>query len=133
MIKNILLIDDDTISNFVTEHIIENYNKNIKVRIAENGYTGKKILTDETDYCCQIIFLDINMPIMNGFEFLDWYENEYKNETKARIVLVSSSSRKEDMEKAFSYKSVVNYIEKPIKEDILKKLEFIISQQNSSD
>jgi CheY-like chemotaxis protein len=127
-IKNVLLVDDDKTSNFVSSFVIKKFDPQINVDFSENGYFAKQLLETELDYHCDVIFLDINMPIMNGFEFLEWYENVFARKKKPKIVMLSTSSRKEDMEISLSYNCVISYIEKPMTSDVLKKIDIILKQ-----
>ncbi len=72
-----------------------------------------------------IILLDINMPEMNGWDFLDAYEKIQDTlSKKAKIYIVSSSSNDQDILKARTYTCVTNYIVKPVrKSDLIKELE----------
>ena len=70
-----------------------------------------------------MIFLDINMPIMNGWEFLDEYKNLRTQFTKPVVVyVVSSSIDDNDMRKSREYKEVSDYIVKPVNRDTYKEL-----------
>lgn len=128
MINNILLVDDDQVSNFVSEHKISKFDSEINISVTENGQEAKQYLLDNAESNCQVIFLDINMPVMNGFEFLDWFENEYSNPNKPKVVLLSSSLTESDVEKSKTYSSVIKYVEKPIDVDSLKAIESILDQ-----
>lgn len=77
-----------------------------------------------TDAFPGVIFLDINMPVMNGWEFLDSIEQRgFKQRIDARIYIVSSSIDKSDFEKAKTYSNVADYLVKPLsKTDFVKYL-----------
>lgn len=126
MIKKILLVDDDQVSNFVSEHKISNYNPDIKIVVSENGQEAKAFLLNNEHFGCQVIFLDINMPVMNGFEFLDWFETDFKSQNKPHVVLLSSSSMECDVEKSKNYPSVIKYVEKPIDPESIQAIEEIL-------
>lgn len=66
-----------------------------------------------------LILLDINMPIMDGFEFLDFMEDTVKNNTPI-VFMVSSSNSKHDVDKSFVHKVVKEYMSKPIDPRVLK-------------
>ena len=121
---NICIIDDDEIFQFATQRLIEiTLGDQVGIHICEDGEEAITYLreTDEKDFP-DIIFLDINMPKMNGFEFLLAYVNEELYEKKAvKIYVVSSSVDPQDIQHAKSHPYVSEYVKKPInKEKIFK-------------
>ena len=68
-----------------------------------------------------IIFLDINMPEMNGWEFLDKFQ-ELKLSHPPKFVMLSSSNYHKDKERGKNHPLVFDYIEKPLEEDDLRRL-----------
>ncbi|MDO8994191.1 MAG: response regulator, partial [Daejeonella sp.] len=72
-----------------------------------------------------LILLDINMPVMNGWEFLDTISGTFSID-RVRVVVVSSSVNVVDKEKANQYRHVISYLEKPIKPESLTALKTII-------
>jgi CheY-like chemotaxis protein len=118
-INKILLVDDDGAMNFLSKIILKKLDAAKEIEIAENGLVACKLV--EQDDCPDIIFLDIKMPLMDGFDFLDSFEKMNRCK-KVKIVMLTSSLRPEDQEKAFQYKSVVDYIEKPLTTEKVDKL-----------
>lgn len=117
----VLIVDDDEISNYVTTVTIQHISENTEIKTALNGTEAIEYFMKNSQNVPEVIFLDINMPLMNGFEFLDWYENsEFKGSTK--ICMLTTSVSKEDKEKAGRYADVVEYIEKPLKYDSINEL-----------
>jgi len=105
----VLLVDDDEVSNFITKIMLENAGVGAVV-VVLNGQEALEYLEQERP---DFIFLDIKMPVMDGWEFLE--------ETKARgidndinIALLSSSSHPEDIKKAGDYDHVIALMEKPL-------------------
>lgn len=105
----IVLIDDDPISTFVTEKLIA---KNVKEPCQFFKYQSAKAALNEI-YSIQpnYLFLDLNMPEMTGWDFLDIYNIE-KN--LAEIYILSSSVDERDISKASSYPVVKDYLSKPL-------------------
>jgi len=108
MIK-IVLIDDDPISTFVTESLIAKYIKQpceiFKFERAKEAL--KKIYLINPNY----LFLDLNMPEMNGWDFLERFAFD---KTKAEIYILSSSVDKRDINRANTYAQVKKYLSKPL-------------------
>jgi CheY-like chemotaxis protein len=71
----------------------------------------------------EVILLDINMPVMDGWEFLDEYVKvKHKIKNKVKIYMVSSSVNLSDLDKAKTYDDIVDYVVKPIKSSDLQKI-----------
>lgn len=111
----ILLVDDDVINNELNKFVIENtgYAKNIE--IALNGEEAIDLLQkkDETE-TPNLIFLDLNMPIMNGFEFLEEYKNmNIPCKELTKIYILTSSRNEKDLAKAKNFQ-IEGYVTKPL-------------------
>ena len=126
----VMLIDDNEIDNLINQKMIE------AASIAENIYThtgaksaieflrnmeklevADKVLPD-------VIFLDIDMPLMDGFQFLDEFErltNVAKK--KCKIVMLTSSINPQDFNRSKKYENVRLYLNKPLSHDSIVKLE----------
>ena len=83
-----------------------------EIDIAENVLRALKMISSQED-CPDIIFLDIKMPGLDGFDFLDKLKKLTLSKN-VKIVMLTSSLRPEDKLRAFSYKAVVDYLEKPL-------------------
>jgi CheY-like chemotaxis protein len=106
----ILIIEDDEVTNFITSANLEKLGyKNFT--IALNGQEGINHL--KTGNYPDIILLDINMPVLDGWEFLDKI-NELKLCADIPVVITTSSFRGDDKLKADGYHNVIAYLEKPI-------------------
>lgn len=112
-LRTIMLIDDDKITNILTKKLLLKYNPEIKVEVFSNGFDSinhlEKLKADNWEY--PIIFLDINMPEMNGWQFLDKIAT--LNISPA-IYILTSSIDKSDIEKARSYKNIRAFLTKPL-------------------
>lgn len=108
MVK-IVLIDDDPISTFVTENLIAKYIKQpCKIFKFERAKEAlKNIYLINPNY----LFLDLNMPEMSGWDFL---ENFACDRTEAEIYILSSSVDKRDINRAYTYSHVKRYLSKPL-------------------
>ena len=122
----ILIIDDDHVNNFIFSKIIKSSGISEDVETAMNGKSALKAINDTIaakQKLPDIIFLDINMPVMNGWQFLEKYK-ELPECIKEHIKLymLSSSVSHQDLEKAKEYEDVVDYISKPLTKEILHKI-----------
>ena len=127
---NVLLVDDDEINNFISIKLIKKALLNTEIMACLNGKFAidqlyeiqKKDPAKLPDY----ILLDINMPIMNGWEFLDEYKRLNIDPLgKTKIFIISSSVFSNDINKARSYPLVKDFISKPLNVDKIVEL-FIV-------
>ena len=123
---HILIIDDDEINNFIAAKLIDKIPPKAKVSTCVNGQEGinfvRNKLNNQNEFP-DIIFLDINMPLMNGWEFLEEYE-QIKNDIKKKVTInmLSSSVYNDDITKAETYSTVNKFISKPLTIDKIKDL-----------
>jgi CheY-like chemotaxis protein len=125
-IRCILLIDDDPDDNYLHHLIIEESGLFDTVRIVENGQKGLDYLTqtDHPDYARpDVILLDINMPGMNGFEFLERY-GQLDQSLRSRLVLLmlTTSINSADTKRATQINDVKGYLPKPLTKAMLEKI-----------
>ncbi len=117
--ENILIIDDDPISIVILKKNLELAEVNQKTTTFKNGWEALNFLKKENKQIEKyIIFLDINMPKMNGWEFLE-KANTILNHNNSIIYLLSSSLNKHDKDKANNYPLIKQYLAKPITKEIL--------------
>ena len=129
-LKTLTLVDDDDIFVFLTTKIIEQTNLVDLIKVFGNGLDAINFLKENknnVDALPDIILLDLNMPIMNGWQFLEEYNK--LNPTigkKITIYICSSSISPDDITRAKTISEVSDYIIKPITEDklidLIKKL-----------
>ena len=126
--KTVLLIDDDKITNLLNEKII------LKNGIAQsvNKYTDASVALKELKEAVEvsdnenipdIIFLDINMPEMDGWKFLEELLNIPDMDfSKCKVIMLSSSIDIIDIQRSISYHVISNFITKPLTADKLKSV-----------
>lgn len=119
------IIDDDPIQALIIERMLSAYGICKKLLVFKNGLEALKYFQlnmSDPDLVPDIILLDINMPVMDGWGFLDEFKN-IKPSIDKRIVLymVSSSVWPEEIERVKGYSEVTDYIVKPITMDELAK------------
>ena len=108
--STIWLIDDDPLTNMIHETLLDHYNSALQVRTFTFAGDALEALSSEEE-TPDLIFLDINMPEIDGWQFLDSYE---KLKVDSRLIMVSSSIYSEDINRAKSYSSVEQFISKPL-------------------
>jgi CheY-like chemotaxis protein len=123
----ILLVDDDRIYQFAARKTIEATGFVDNITIASNGEEALSYLKSISDkdpaLLPDVIFLDVNMPVMNGWEFLDTYPAFSKALAREVLIYVVSSSIDDiDIEKSRQYKSVSGYLVKPVLKDKFTQL-----------
>tara|TARA_B110000211_G_C13799378_1_gene429852 strand:- start:205 stop:579 length:375 start_codon:yes stop_codon:yes gene_type:complete len=112
MTKSVLVIDDDKICNFLTVNALKKAGINGDIEVVINGLEAINFLKAIENFP-DLILLDINMPIMDGLEFLKNYENNgFLGRTK--IAMYTSSIREADKQVAFKYSDVFDFINKPL-------------------
>jgi CheY-like chemotaxis protein len=114
-ISCILIVDDDDTSNFIAQRQLVRYNIGAEIIVRSNGQEAMDYIMNAPELP-DLVLLDINMPIMTGFEFLEWFSGSaYKGKTK--FIMYSTSVRQEDKEEAGRYDDVIVYLEKPLTGD----------------
>lgn len=121
--KSLYVIDDDEIFQFMIVRELKALDKDIEIHVHSNGQKAANELRkqNENDNLPGIILLDINMPVMDGWEFLNFYNRFKKNIDKdIAIYMVSSSKNPEDIHKAQEIIDISGYITKPVNRNELK-------------
>lgn len=117
-LKNVLLIEDSADDQFISENMFRRTLGDVQVTCAFDGIEGLELLANE-NYRPDLILLDINMPRMNGLQFLKAYGSEQDPNIPPVVVMLTSSEQDQDKQESLSYACVKEYIVKPIrKEDI---------------
>lgn len=126
----VMLIDDNEIDNFINERMIkgcyfaENVYVNTGTQSAVEFLKNLSIKKDvRKEHLPSVIFLDLNMPILDGFHFLEEFEKLDKNLIKdIKVIMLTSSIDPSDLARSEKYKCVKGFLHKPLTQDALQKL-----------
>ncbi|MES2650386.1 MAG: response regulator [Bacteroidota bacterium] len=121
---NLLVIDDDDINVFIIKKIVEKTGFDIEMVARNNGQQAIDYINEtiaQNNPLPRLVLIDINMPVMNGWEFIEAYE-ALGIEQKVDMYILSSSVYENDIEKTKSYKAVKGFISKPLSMERLTEL-----------
>ena len=123
-VERLLLVDDDHVSNMLTEMVLEDMARFTSFQVAVNGQEALDYLeiTARLDPSTfpQLILLDLNMPVMDGFEFLEQV-TQLRLPSMPSIIVLSSSSDPTDLARAAKF-PILGYLIKPIRPEMLLPL-----------
>lgn len=129
----IMLIDDNEIDNLINQRMIENAGICNYIFTHTGGKSAIEFLknaekvavgNNDKSLLPQVIFLDIDMPLMDGFQFLDEFDNLSDNiKSHCKIVMLTSSISNKDTKRSKNYANVKEYINKPLSKESLKNLD----------
>lgn len=125
-IKCVLLIDDDKATNFFNQRVVSKHQCYDQVYTVQSGAAALNYLKEANSNKAakpDLIFLDINMPAMNGWEFLTEYAKLNASFTEGiKVILLSTSSHLDDISKSMQNHKVVDFINKPLSLPVLDKV-----------
>jgi CheY-like chemotaxis protein len=122
--NKILLIDDDGINNFINERLFKKLGIASHIEIRRNGKEALDYLYHmccEKQECPELIVIDINMPEMNGFEFLEQFKTlEIMNKHTSRVIMLSNSTSVRDVQRLKELH--IELVRKPLSEEKIREL-----------
>jgi CheY-like chemotaxis protein len=111
----ILLVDDNSHDNIYHKIILKEMNVANRIDVVLNGVEALIYLKRENQLPPELIFLDINMPRMNGWEFLEEYKHlDAKQKARVVIMILTTSANPDDIKKAREIKEVTGFETKPL-------------------
>lgn len=124
-VRSVLIVDDDEASVFLSKLFIENLELDIDVFSAKDGKEALELLEEKNikaggdSFTPCLIVLDINMPVMNGWQFLDAYQKRFPKELQSRIVIamMTVSEDERDFIRAMENPFINEYISKPLTDE----------------
>lgn len=136
MLDLVLCVDDDPITLMLCKMVITRSDFAQELITAQNGEEALNYFDDlklnnlgtEIKRYPQLIFLDLNMPVMGGWEFLDYFaKEEYRTLFKdCKVIVLSSTIDPDDINKAKTYPMVLDFLSKPISKQMLEDLKKIL-------
>ncbi len=135
LVEKTVLIDDSDIDLFIQRRFLEVYNFSSELflyKSAEEALDWLQHLNGESTP--DVIFLDLNMPELDGFSFLkNFKELPEQIQSKSKIVVLTSSNSAKDREQAFTFKNVIQFITKPLKQNDIEELKRLITADKISN
>lgn len=126
MINKIFCVDDDPITLMLYKMVISKATLAENIITAKNGQEALDYYDDlaEGETSPELMFLDLNMPIMGGWEFLDNFTQEKYNRFNhtTKIIVLSSTIDPKDIEMVKKYPIIMDFISKPITKEMLEEL-----------
>lgn len=125
-----MLIDDNEIDNLINLKMLEGTNFAERIYVYTSGKSALEYLQNlqrdknlDDMLIPDVIFLDINMPLMDGFQFLDAFEQLNKAiAQKSKVVMLTTSINPSDKDQSDKYEQVVTFINKPLTQEYLVSL-----------
>ncbi len=125
--KNVMLIDDNELDNFINQKIIAAHHFAENTYTATNGQSAIDFLRNlpvmGREFYPEVIFIDLNMPLMDGYQFLEYCRSEAAiKDNNIKLVVLTSSVNDDDRKKVTSRMKEVLFLNKPLTQEILSKI-----------
>lgn len=125
MNKTVLLVDDDPIVRLIIQKMIHNFDNLVNCLPCANGQVGLSVLAtlQNTTQDAIVVLLDINMPVVNGWEFLDSLPDiNLESFSTFKLFIVTSSTDESDIVKAQSYPVIKKFYHKPLSKQAIAEI-----------
>ena len=125
-----MLLDDNELDNFINQKTLEANSFASKIYVNTSSKSALEFLTNLETSCTtqfdifpQIIFIDINMPMIDGFQFIENLKNKFPKRFKStKIVILTSSLSIHDREKSMGISKEILFLNKPLTEEALNQI-----------
>lgn len=125
--QNVMLIDDNELDNFINEKMIEATQFSKKNYICSSAKSAIEFLSniiamgsDVAQTYPEIIFVDLNMPLMDGFQFIEYFKKNLESKLQhPKICILTSSVDPDDVSKAHKISKDIVFLNKPLTKEIL--------------
>ena len=128
MVDTTVLIDDSDIDLFIQKRFLEVYQFSKNLTSYRSAEEALEMLSSSPEQPApDVIFLDLNMPNVDGFGFLEGFQalpSEVRD--KSKIIVLTSSNSQQDRAQAFGYQNVVHFVTKPLKQSDLEDLRKVV-------
>jgi CheY-like chemotaxis protein len=127
---NVMLVDDSELDNFINEKIIESNHFAKKIYITSSAKSALEFINnliimgeEYAEAYPDVIFIDINMPMMDGFQFIEFFEkNTERYKKKPKLVILTSSVYHEDIQRAKDISHNIVFLNKPLSSELLSSI-----------
>ena len=119
--QHVMIIDDNELDIFFLKETMKMVHFSKEITTFENPLDALNFLKQSSQNTPDLIFIDVNMPCINGFQFINYYSEDLSNNTK--FVIVSSSDDPNDIKASRTFKNIINYFVKPV-----NKIDLIFTQ-----
>jgi CheY-like chemotaxis protein len=120
--QQIILIDDDRITNILSTRMLSKYAPDLSVEVFEDIDTAIAHVAKLSNPENYLILLDLNFPVKSGWDFLDAYQQMAH---KANVVVLTSSIDESDKQRALSYVTVRKFMSKPLNAALIEQLKLL--------
>ncbi len=126
--RSVLLVDDNELDNFINHKTIEAHLFAETIYTATNGksaidFIRNLLLMDDARYP-EVIFIDLNMPLMDGFQLIEYCKGEPAiAERKIKLVVLTSSLNEQDKSRVSAYMQDIKFLNKPLTEKMLEVID----------
>jgi CheY-like chemotaxis protein len=123
-LDSILLIDDDPICNFLHSRLLNKLNISDDVKVSLNGREALAHIdkVSKMEHCPQLIFLDINMPVMDGIDFMKSFNEKAFCKRKPVIIILTTSSNPNDIKQMQRYPEIKGFLNKPLSAEMITSI-----------